>query len=254
MAVETDLHADGWTLSSKTGLWSRSFGDWGTKVRVFQKRPGGSFYRAIYLTHSRKDVACLHSSDRTQAIAIVAPQLRTLAEAACAPRVVTLGQLCERYLAECELLRDNGPAHRADTDTRIAILLAYFGAERNVQTLSKEVQRRYERVRIAGGIQYTRQCRVWQSGRRVVGTVTRVTPPTRARSAEADLVLLHTMLNWATTAPRRGWKPLAGRQSAQGRGEASREESASAGDITRALHPHPARHSGPCRTRSRRLE
>jgi integrase len=147
-----------------------------------------------------KDVTCLHTSDRTQVLALVAPQLRALAEAASAPRIVTLGQLCERYLAECELLRDNGPAHRADTDTRIAILLGYFGAERNVQTLSKEVQRRYERVRVAGGIQYTRQCRVWRCGRRVVGTVTRLTPPTRARSAEADLVLLHTMLNWATTA------------------------------------------------------
>jgi hypothetical protein len=32
-----------------------------------------------------------------------------------------------------------------------------------------------------------------------IDTVVHVSQPTRARSAEADLVLLHLMLNWATT-------------------------------------------------------
>lgn len=44
-----------------------------------------------------------------------------------------------------------------------------------------------------------RERRVIRFGRVQTETVLRVSQPTRARSAQADLVLLHAMLNWATT-------------------------------------------------------
>src|SRR6202040_3391669 len=48
-------------------------------------------------------------------------------------------------------------------------------------------------------IRYRRGGRVVRNARVSTEPVVQVTTPTRARSAEADLVLLHAMLNWATT-------------------------------------------------------
>lgn len=112
---------------------------------------------------------------------------------------MTLGRLWERYRRECETFRDTDQTHQADTATRAAILMAYFGAEYDVDRLNKDAQRRYERARAAGGLRYRRERRVIRFGRAQTETVLHVSQPTRARSAEADLVLLHAMLNWATT-------------------------------------------------------
>jgi len=65
--------------------------------------------------------------------------------------------------------------------------------------LNKDAQRRYERARAAGGLRYRHDRRVVRFGRVHTETVVHVSQPTRARSAEADLVLLHAMLNWAMT-------------------------------------------------------
>jgi hypothetical protein len=99
---------------------------------------------------------------------------------------VTLRRLWERYRGECETFRDTDQTHHADTAMRAAILIAYFGAEYDIERLSKGAQRRHER-------------RVVRFGRVQTETLLHVSQPTRARSAEADLVLLHAMLNWATT-------------------------------------------------------
>ncbi len=112
---------------------------------------------------------------------------------------VTLGRLWERYHCECETFRDTDQTHRSDTATRAAILIAYFGADYDVERLSTDSQRRYERARAAGGLRHRHERRVVRFGRVHVDTVVHVSQPTRARSAEADLVLLHAMLNWATT-------------------------------------------------------
>jgi len=64
------------------------------------------------------------------------------------------------------------------------VLLAYFGDDFRVEHFSRDRQRAYEVARLAGGI--------------VLGKDD-ATVKTRARSAEADVALLHMMLQWATT-------------------------------------------------------
>jgi len=124
--------------------------------------------------------------------------------------------LWERYRTECETFRNTGQLHQSDAASHAAILIAYFGPDYDVDRLSTDAQRRYERTRAAGGIRYQRVRRVVRSGRTTTETVWQVTPPTRARAAEADLVLLHAMLHWATTvrgADRARWldaNPLKG--------------------------------------------
>jgi len=112
---------------------------------------------------------------------------------------VTLARLWERYRRECDTFRDTDQTHQSDTATRAAILISFFGADYDVERLGKDAQRRYERARAAGGLRYRHERRIARFGRVHTETIVHVAQPTRARSAEADLVLLHAMLNWATT-------------------------------------------------------
>jgi integrase len=116
------------------------------------------------------------------------------------PETVTLGVLWRRYQHECQAFLDNTARTRDDATARAKVLLAYFGAERDVRALTTDDQAAYAAARRAGGI--------------VIGK-DRVTRPVRARSAEVDLALLHMMLNWAATVRLNGkrWldgNPLAG--------------------------------------------
>ncbi len=198
---------DGWTRSPLTGILSCSVGRWGERTRLFQKRAGGPFYSSMYLTDGRRHVRSLGTTDHAEALQIVAHQSNTRNGAGVLaghdglephPRV-TLARLWERYRSECETFRDTDQTHQSDTATRAAILIAYFGADYDVERLSKDAQRRYERARAAGGLRYRHERRIVRLGRMHTENVVHVSQPTRARSAEADLVLLHGMLNWATT-------------------------------------------------------
>ena len=196
---------EGWTRSPQTGVLSRSIGSWGERRRLFQKRVGGAFYCSVYLTHGRRQVRSLGTSDPAEAMRIVAstqkPPGGHTGDAAEQEQLahVRLGRLWERYRHECETFRDTEATHKSDMATRAAILIAYFGADFDVSRLSKDAQRRYERARAAGGLRYRHERRVVRCGRVQTETMVQVSQPTRARSAEADLVLLHAMLNWATT-------------------------------------------------------
>ena len=187
---------DGWTRSLLTGVLSRSIGSWGNRVRLFQKRAGGPFYSSVYLTDGRRHVRSLGTADPNEALRVIT-NARSASDAD--DNRITLGRLWQRYRCECETLRDTHPTHQSDTATRAAILIAYFGEEYDVERLNKDAQRRYERARAAGGLRYRHERRVVRFGRVHTETVVHVSQPTRARSAEADLVLLHAMLNWATT-------------------------------------------------------
>ena len=203
---------DGWARSPHTGILSRSIGPWGQRQRVFQKRAGGPFYCSVYLTDGRRHVRSLGTADPAEALGIVANTQKFPSEDTGHngeyermrgdDARVTLGRLWERYRRECETFRDTDGTHQSDTATRAAMLIAYFGAEFDVARLSKDAQRRYERARAAGGLRYRHERRVVRGGRVHTETIVRVSQPTRARSAEADLVLLHALLNWATTVRR----------------------------------------------------
>ena len=54
-----------WQL--KSGKWTRSLGSRGARVRLFQKRSGGLFYRALWVPSRGVDRKCLGTADRAEA-------------------------------------------------------------------------------------------------------------------------------------------------------------------------------------------
>jgi integrase len=97
---------------------------------------------------------------------------------------LTLGELWRRYSLESSAHLDNAARTRRDAVTRASLLIGFWGADFKVETLCQNDVDSYTCARRAGGIAY---------GRR------RVSAPVRARSPEADLVLLRSMIRWAMT-------------------------------------------------------
>ena len=95
-----------------------------------------------------------------------------------------VGELWHRYSLESADYLDNEPRTRRDSSARALLLLAVLGAACDVESLSQSDVDAYTKKRMTGGIRYG---------------LARITGPVRARSAEADLVLLRTMIRWAMT-------------------------------------------------------
>ena len=114
---------------------------------------------------------------------------------------VTLAEIWERYKRDSATYLDNTITTRLDDTGRVKVLVGFFGKDCDVSKLTENDLRTYSQKRLVGGIGYGD------------GKVTRAV---RARSVEADLRLLTTMLNWATTERVRGetrlldQNPLAG--------------------------------------------
>ena len=180
------------------GRWTRTLGEHGLRVRLFQKRKGGSFYRAVWLADRGTDRKCLHTTDRAEAErlgrALLLARLRDGYDAP-APRVLTLGVLWDRFRHESQNFLDNTARSRHDAAARAATLIAYFGADCDVRMLSGDDQSAYTVARRAGGIRVSPDY---------------VTVPVRLRTPESDLVILHEMLNWASTVRVKGVRLLDG--------------------------------------------
>lgn len=171
--------------------WTRSLGMRGLRVRLFQKRKHGVFYRTLWVGDEGKDRKCLGTNDRREAERLGRALIGELRSATTgmtptvAPQTssLTLGELWRRYSTTCAAFLDNVATSKANARNRAKVLLAYFGSACRVETLTGDDQAAYEIARRAGGIRLRDE----------------PTRPVRARSAEADLVLLHQMLRWATT-------------------------------------------------------
>lgn len=169
------------------GKWTRSVGERGTRVRLFQKRRNGTFYRAVWVHGRGHDRACLHTHDRQEADRLGRQLLAALLSGETqkvGSGKVTLKQIWERFKNESPNFLDNHPRTKDEAEARAKVLLAFLGEECDVRHLTARDQAAYTTQRMTGGIRYAED---------------RVTQKVRARSVEADLVLLHAMLSWATT-------------------------------------------------------
>lgn len=168
------------------GLWSRSLGNRGIRVRLFQKRSGGQFYRAVWQPGRGEDRRCVGTSDRLVAERLGKELLGALLrdEAIAAPDVLTLGVLWRRYKKECVAFLDNTPRSQKEAEGHAHILIGFFGEECDVRGLTEQDQLAFTKKRLAGGISHGNKSK---------------TDPVRVRSVEVDLQLLHTMLRWAVT-------------------------------------------------------
>jgi integrase len=176
---------------SESGCWSCSIGKRSRRVRIFQRKAGGQFYRDVWIAGKGKSRASMGTKSRTEARALAEAFLRGIQEAldcddaqpsqARAP--LTLGELCNRYREEAPAYRKNKPRTRSDKNARAELLCAGIGRDIPVEYLTLADVERYSEIRTLGT--------GWPDGR--------ATAPARARSVAADLQLLRTMIRWATT-------------------------------------------------------
>jgi len=180
--VPSPTRSNGWYQVH--GRWARSLGERGACVRLFQKRRGGAFYRQVWV-RGKSDRACLQTRNRTEAERLGKQLLARLLQGE-VPQAgrLTLAELWERYRTEAPNFLDNLVSTQRDDEGRAAILLSFFGPNREVRTLSARDQAAYIEKRLRGGL-------TKRDGR--------PTRPVRTAAVKGDLDLLHMMLSWATT-------------------------------------------------------
>src|SRR5215208_3746795 len=120
------------------GCWTRSLGERGARVRLFQKRRGGPFFRDVWIPGVGKNRRCIQTGDRSEAERIGKALLGEMlkGEQIDAGKV-TLGELWRRFSTEAVTHLDNHPRTQADAVARARILLAFFGGSCDVASLSQ---------------------------------------------------------------------------------------------------------------------
>lgn len=183
------------------GTWTCTLGKrGGVVVTLFEKRTSGYYYVDVHRPGARRERKTLNTRNRAEADALgrtmyaqamlgVHPDVQQAKGGHDVPRRKSprLGELCERFLAECPELLDNAVAGQREARTRLAIIRSVLGDDREVATLSKNDAKRYELRRRAGGIAYGKD----RNG------CSLVTGPVRQRALQADLKLLKQVLEWA---------------------------------------------------------
>jgi len=182
---------DQWRQTKK-GTWTLSLGCRGFRVRLFQKRKGGYFYRDVHRPDGTRDRKTLATCDRHAAeqrgrqllVALLGGDVPVSNESAHAPRRVALGGLCDRFVEECAMFLDNDPKGQKEARVRLDIVRSAIGDARAVHTLTRHDVQQYEARRKKGGIRYGDE---------------QVTPPVGQRSVQADVKLLKQVLGWGCT-------------------------------------------------------
>lgn len=180
----------------RNGLWTRTIGNRGARIRLFERTKGGGYYRALWIPgRATEDRRSLQTTDRGEADRLGRELLGAILreEERAASGALPLGELWRRYSGECASFLDNDPRTIKDAQGHADVLLAFFGAECDVRGLTEDDQVAFTKKRLAGGITLSEE---------------RVTSKVRTRSVEVDLQLLHTMLRWATTVRVRGGQRL----------------------------------------------
>lgn len=174
---------------TQTGGWSRTFGDRGMRVRLFQKRSDGVFYREVHVPgkgNRGRDLVSLQVWDRDAAERLGKELLSKLllGQAANIPGPVRLETLWKKYSTECQDYIDNKKHSKEADISKSRNLIGYFGKNLDVRSLTPNDIKLYEVKRKAGGI-------VCEKGY--------VTDPVRQNAVHKDLGLLRRMLRWACT-------------------------------------------------------
>jgi integrase len=164
--------------------WTLSLGQRGMRVRLFQKRRDGVFFRAVWIPGSGCDQASLQTNNRDEAERLGRELLAALQEAngPLSMGTVRLGELARRYQAECTTHLDNTPRTIKYEATLIDRMVRFFGPNFDVQRLTDLEWRRFELARRSGATK---------------GENGKPDKCVSDRSVHGDFVLLRTMLSWA---------------------------------------------------------
>jgi integrase len=162
--------------------WSKSIGEPGCRVRLYEARPGGPIMRSSWVS-GKEDRKSLGHRDRELATRQAYDLLRGLLanENAIREESLTLGLLARVYL-ESPQHQAKGERGQREDKRKLDRVVAFLGADRNVLSLSESDVRRYTMARREGDS-------------RLQGVKPK--QPVRDRAIEADLLALHQALNWA---------------------------------------------------------
>jgi integrase len=158
----------------------------GAAVRLFEKRPGGGYYRGVWNAAARTwNRKALGTTDPAQALALGTALLTKLLTGGSpsAESPVRLQDVWERYSTTCADYLDNQPHSKYDAGYSARCLIAHFSPSCDVRTLSESDAKAYGAARRAGIN---------------LGNGVR-TRPVGATSVRGDLGVLVTMLRYALT-------------------------------------------------------
>ncbi len=162
--------------------WSKSIGERGARVRLYEDRPDGPLFRSVYVNGKEKRKSLGHR-DKELAIRQAYELLHSLLsnQQAFAQETLTIGMAIQLYLESPQHLSKKPLTQRCDRHD-LERVVAFLGASRDVATLSESDVRRFTMARRQGdpSLKYV-----------VPGK------PVRDRTIEMDLVKLMTALNWA---------------------------------------------------------
>jgi integrase len=161
------------------------------RVRLFQKRKDGAYYRETHIPGSGRDQAPLQTTDKDTAERLGRELLANLltGQHAKPSGRLTIGELWTRFSRDCQAYLDNKKRTRQDERIQAKILLGYFGSDFDVRRLNAKEVADFATQRRAGGIVY---------GKDRAGKELR-TKPVRQASIHSELSLLRRMLRWAMT-------------------------------------------------------
>ncbi len=168
---------------SASGCWSLSLGVRGMKVRVEQRKPGGTFQRVYRVPGVRTTYASLGTTDRQEARRLAVEFIRELdrGRKVNLAELLTLERLWNRYQQEAPSYRGNQERTRKQKQLDARLLIAGLGARKRVDHLTKNDVERYVAMRRTG--------HGWPDGRE--------TKPVRARTIQGEVKQLRQMIFWA---------------------------------------------------------
>src|SRR5581483_6054376 len=175
-----------WNLVNEK--WTLSLGDRGMRVRLFQKRKDGVFFRAIWVQGIGRDQLSLGTTDRDEADRLGHELLAAMVEEKTAPAAgaVRLADVWRRYRTECTTHLDNTERTIAYESSLIERIIRFFGRNYDVRRLNALEWRRYDLARRAGQTRNANGTLGQRVGDRMV---------------HGDFVMLRTVLRWACQVP-----------------------------------------------------
>jgi len=162
--------------------WTKSLGERGHRIRLYEKYPGGPITRSVYIDGKEVRKSLAHR-DKEKATRQGYELLNALLtnENALDEQSLTLGLLSDLYLESPAHLSKKARTQR-DEGRMLRQVVEFFGKARRVETLSESDVKRYTMARRQGDVAPPGA----EHGR-----------PVRDRTIEAELEMLLRALRWA---------------------------------------------------------
>lgn len=178
-----------WKKDSR-GRYARSFGSRGTRVRVFQREPGGAYYREVWRGEQGVSRKSLKTRDRRKAeelgkkFAAMMVLNQELVDSDAEAGDVGLRDLWNAFRKETFESTSIGSTRKEELDSEIEILCGFFGDDCEVSKLTFQDREKFIQARLSGRVQYLRKGEVVSAR------------PVRLQRIKSNVALLYRLIRW----------------------------------------------------------